>query len=215
MNCAPPKFNDLAGVRFGLWLVVAYAGRGRWQCQCECGSPARTVPRGDLTGGKSRSCGCFRKATGNGCKFYKHGHSGGSFGSQGQSLEYRTWRGMISRCTNKTNSAWKNYGGRGITVCERWLNSFEAFLEDMGPCPPGMHGKVRLYSLDRIDVNGNYEPGNCRWATRLEQARNKRTVSALEEENSRLRVLLERGAKKRKDNRLLSFRRGLYSGLAP
>lgn len=81
--------------------------------------------------------------------------------------EYRSWAAMLDRCTCPSNVGWKNYGGRGIKICERWRASFAAFLEDMGPRPAGQ-------SLERIDVNGNYEPGNVRWATALEQHQNRR-----------------------------------------
>src|SRR5206468_1663320 len=80
---------------------------------------------------------------------------------------YRSWYAMKARCTNSNHTSYHHYGGRGITVCERWLNSFEAFLTDMGDRPEGT-------SLDRIDVNGNYEPSNCKWSTPSEQANNKR-----------------------------------------
>lgn len=86
---------------------------------------------------------------------------------------YRTWSNMISRCTDDRNSAFKNYGGRGISVCERWLNSFDDFAADMGPRPP-------RHSIERRDNDGNYEPGNCRWATASEQARNKRNSRFVE-----------------------------------
>jgi hypothetical protein len=98
-----------------------------------------------------------------------HSHSRAHNG--GPTPTYRSWQAMRQRCTNPTNASWAHYGGRGITVCERWQDSFESFLADMGERPTGR-------TLDRVDVDGNYEPGNCRWATPLEQARNKRPRTA-------------------------------------
>lgn len=100
---------------------------------------------------------------------YKHGHSA----KTGFSSEYHSWSSMIQRCTNPRRDSWGYYGGRGIKVCDRWLNSFECFLSDMGPRPDG-------YSLDRIDVNGDYGPENCRWSTAREQARNSRRTILVE-----------------------------------
>jgi hypothetical protein len=89
-------------------------------------------------------------------------------GARANPIEFRTWRGMLARCDDATSPFFRYYGGRGITVCDRWREGFRFFLEDMGSRPAGL-------SLDRINNDGNYEPGNCRWATRTEQANNKRT----------------------------------------
>jgi hypothetical protein len=115
-----------------------------------------------LRHGHTRSCGCLvvdsMKAVST-----KHGKT--------KTPEFRSWKSMLSRCsTTATNKGTKHYAARGIKVCDRWMDCFENFLEDMGPKPTPRH------SLDRIDVNGNYEPSNCRWATWTEQARNKRNV---------------------------------------
>ena len=123
-------------------------------CRCSCGTE-KIIRADNLKSAKTRSCGCIRKQ-----ELTKHGLS--------RSTEYNSWHGMKERCYRATHPHYKNYGARGITVCNRWLDSIEAFIQDMGPKPSPIH------SLDRIKVNGNYEPGNCRWSTPLEQAKNKR-----------------------------------------
>lgn len=154
---------DRAGMRYGKLVVIARACAGKepmWECLCDCGK--RTVTRGSsLTTGHTKSCGCSI----NPMAGRKHG-----FCSNGTASRiYRIWRSMRSRCTLPSYPSFNRYGGQGVTVCERWLNSFECFLADMGEPPSEDH------SIDRFpNKEGNYEPGNCRWATRKEQNRNTR-----------------------------------------
>lgn len=129
----------------------------QWECQCKCGSLI-IVPGTSLCTGNTRSCGCLHLST-----VTTHGQN------YGNSMTYRIWQGMKQRCVNKNNPDYDNYGGRGIYVCERWMNSFECFVADMGECPS------RKHSIDRRDNEGPYCMSNCRWATKVEQDRNKRT----------------------------------------
>lgn len=156
--------KDLTGNQFGMWTVLSkgetrYSTRVYWLCACACGKQNQ-VSGVHLVAGRSTNCGCS-KASGARNGQFKHGKSGTD--------EHNIWMRMIDRCTNPNNPGWPLYGGRGIKVCDRWGNSFEAFLEDMGPRPSKAH------SIDRHpDKNGGYEPGNVRWATPKEQARNLR-----------------------------------------
>lgn len=164
-------FIEMTGVRHGMLVVVAHAGRNRhkhhvWLCRCDCGNE-KVVEGAYLRTGHTRSCGCATAVL-IGTRRRRHGHA--PLGNP--SREYITWNGMKRRCYSPKVEMYPIYGGRGIKVCDRWRDSFEAFLADMGPKPAG-------FSLDRIDPDGNYEPGNCRWATAGEQSRNRRTARML------------------------------------
>ncbi len=160
-----PTAIDITGQRFGKLVVSRFAGTNRhgarlWACICDCGNAAVKVG-GLLRSGHTSSCGCLIHSPFRSWR-YAHGETG--------TPVFKAWCRMIHRCctTNHRDKDWKNYGGRGITVCSSW-RKYENFRDDMGPS--FMEG----LSLDRIDVNGNYEPANCRWATLKQQARNKRT----------------------------------------
>ena len=177
------RIKDLTGQKFGLLTVLSRAentptGRVKWHCQCECGG-TKIVASAELSKGSTRSCGCLglaqRKAAGDS---RKHKYSRSTCLS-----EYKTWWGMIARCTNVNHKSYQNYGGKGITVCERWRNSFPAFVDDMGKRPKGK-------TLDRIDSKKNYCPENCRWATRIEQA-NNRSDNHLIEYNGEVHTVME------------------------
>ena len=164
----PSNWNDLVGHRFGLWTVVSLAGCAAnghqgFVCECECGV-RKSINGYSLLQGRSQSCGCLRRNI-LGARAFKHGESNGP---SGRTAEYRCWAHMIKRCSNPKCKEWPRYGGRGIKVCDSWKN-YQNFLADMGRRPTPSH------SLDRIDVDGNYEPGNVRWATHSEQAQNRRT----------------------------------------
>jgi hypothetical protein len=156
------KAEDLTGQKFGRLTVVGFAGvvkkRRSWECVCDCGGIIVTAAS-RLKNGYCKSCGCL-KSEADSIRFAKH--------RKRFSREYNTWTHMKQRCFNPKNAAYKDYGERGITVCKRWIDSFEDFLSDVGEAP----GKE--YMIDRIDNNGNYEPGNVRWALSSTQNSNKR-----------------------------------------
>lgn len=162
----PNRLVAMEGRRFGLLVVesrdFSVPGEARWRCGCDCGEDV--VSRGStLRNGTTNSCGCLRSerarrgAT-------RHGHAAPGR----ETAEYKARDSAVQRCTNPKSKSWPSYGGKGISVCERWRNSFEAFLQDMGPRPSPQH------SLDRFpDRKGNYEPSNCRWATHAQQSANR------------------------------------------
>lgn len=155
---------DLTGQRFGRLTAIELRGRSKsgnafWLCRCECGVE-KIVVSGALRSGNTTSCRCYHREI-SGVHLKTHGRS--------RTKEHRIWCGMINRCTNPRQPHYHRYGGRGIKICQRWRESFEAFFEDMGLCPSPKH------SLDRIDNDGDYAPGNVRWATYKEQRANQRT----------------------------------------
>jgi len=156
---------DLGGERFGRLVVIErygcnVQGRAKWLCRCDCGRETAVDSR-NLKSGNTRSCGCLRRDI-SVAKATIHGHKRGGKASPA----YESWTHMIQRCTNHKNKDYRYYGGRGITVCERW-REFRNFLKDMGEPPPG-------HEIDRIDNDKSYEPRNCRWVTRAENNRNTR-----------------------------------------
>ena len=164
---------EMTGDRYGMLSVIGraenYRGNAQWLCKCDCGK-LRTYIGFDLRKGKLRSCGCQNPG------------SQGDHGMAGTAT-YVAWISMRVRCNNPKSHAYKDYGGRGITVCDRWNKSFPDFLADMGPRPDGC-------SLERIDNNAGYEKSNCRWATQREQMNNRR-VNRFIELNGRRQTLAQ------------------------
>lgn len=157
-----------AGQTFGsLTVVEAYFQPGKARCRCVCGAE-RVVKRGHLTNGHTTSCGCMR------------GKANATHRAKGTPT-HNSWCAMKQRCNYPAHEEYHRYGARGITVCARWAESFEAFLADMGERPVGM-------TIERDDTDGNYEPGNCRWATPAEQNRNRSTTIKIERDGKTMCV---------------------------
>ena len=158
---------DLTDSRYGKLVVLrkdteVTTGKPRWICQCDCGK-VKSVAGACLRQGNVKSCGCAMAELGKSRRRYDKPMEDMS--------EYHSWRGMKRRCLDKNANGYSDYGGRGITIDLRWIDSFDAFYRDMGP-KPGPE-----YSIERKNTNGNYTRGNCRWATPLEQSNNKRVCT--------------------------------------
>lgn len=171
---------ELTGKRFGKLTVISRAendtrGRTRWLCRCDCGGEI-TAAGGNLVQGGTRACNCVRNGKASIRASTNNLKHGAAIRGQ-QTTEYVSWNSMWARCTYPCVRSSERYFGRGITVCQRW-ESFENFLSDMGPKPTPKH------TIDRFpNTDGNYEPGNCRWATAKEQAANKRPRRRLERDS--------------------------------
>lgn len=164
-----PRIKDLSGQLFGMATVLRFdrikSRRAQWIIRCACGT-VKSVDGGNLRIGHTLSCGCLRSETSiiSGKANKTHGMS--------QDRTYKCWSGMIQRCRNPNDHGYKDYGGRGIKICQRW-SSFENFYADMGPRPDGL-------SIERKNNDGDYEPSNCKWATGLEQHNNTRRSVRIE-----------------------------------
>lgn len=159
------NFMDITGHKYTRLIVIEYHGKTKkgeslWRCKCTCKDETEIiVTTGRLRSDNTKSCGCLQKE--------KAGEANKTHGISNTST-YSSWANMLTRCYNKNYHSYQHYGGRGIIVCEEWRKSFDNFLKDMGEKPS------KSFTLDRVDPFGNYEPSNCRWATKAEQSRNRR-----------------------------------------
>lgn len=178
-NCQVPKLEDLTGRQFGRLAVVRLAekrnGRTMWQCRCECGT-VKDVQSAQLKGSRTTSCGCQRSEN-MVARNLKHG-----MGGKDRPPEFTVWLNMRTRCFSPSDKKYADYGGRGITVEEPWASDFAAFYRDMGPRP------ARGYEIDRINNDGNYKPGNCRWVPHIDNVNNRRNSAYVEWRGEKLTI---------------------------
>ena len=182
----------IAGDTIGRWTLqhrIRRPGRAVWSCLCACGAQAEVLET-NLRRGLTRSCGCAKRT--------RRGQS--------RSRPYTLWRAMLARCYLPKNKRYDRYGARGIVVCDRWRNSFDAFLADMGEPPPGL-------TLERRDNDGNYEPGNCIWATRTAQARNRASTKLTASDVGRIRAICAAGVAQAKVARGLGISKSHVSAI--
>lgn len=165
-GCYHKNRFSLIGQRFGmLYVLERHSKKGKvvfYTCKCDCGN-LKTVRAGDLRSGRTTSCGCYGQKMLEENRKFEHGLS--------NTRLYSIWDGMKKRCYSPKHESYKYYGGRGITICDEWRNNFKLFYDWALD-----NGYKEYLTIDRIDVNGNYEPSNCRWVTMKEQAKNKRTT---------------------------------------
>ncbi len=191
-----PAPKDITGQKFSRLTAIRFTGESKssgrvWECVCDCGNTVE-VPIGKLNSGHTKSCGCqkiestIKRSTKHG--YAKRGH---------QNKAWSIWAGMRKRCFNPKSVGYDNYGGRGITICERW-EKFENFIEDMGECPED-------YSIERIDVNKGYEPNNCKWIPLNEQSKNTTRVIRITY-NGETRLLADWARHFSIDYRTISYR---------
>lgn len=191
------KPKDITGQKIGRLTVIEDTGKRNetnvvWKCQCDCGNFIETSSRN--LGRNTFSCGCLQKE-----RVTKHGNRT----RKNTSSTYNSWHSMKNRCLNPKTPNYKEYGGRGIMVCERWI-VFENFLADMGERPEGK-------TLDRIHNDGHYEPSNCKWSTPKEQANNRRNTKLDEEKINEIKRLTSKGWSNRKIANLMNISHQLVS----